>query len=422
MPPGETNHGPRPDFPRDLTIIDLLRQHAAATPDAPALVLPEGERRDGVRREVTYAEMWAHVRQIASALVRAGARRGSRWVMVVLPEGLAQVCAVWGVMAAGCGYVPIDAETQASRLRTLVQETDPSAVIGEPGATALAEVAAEFGLALGTFPDSVAAGLAVAPAEEDCASEELRSPALEDYALLLYSSGSTGTPKGIMYDHRWLMGGSWFLSEDLELGPSSRCLLRCSYVWSVSLYDLFPATMRGGTLFIPPPGGHKNVQYMSETIEKECIHAVVIQPTLLNLLLDEHKGAPAQYPLRSLRHVVSSGEKLFTSTAETFMATPGLHAKLWNMYGATEAGCTYFACQKGEEHRLREYQEGVPAGVPQSYVDVFIMQSVDDANDPLAPAVFRQCEPQLPLPLSAPELQLAVAAAGRSFPRASRNR
>ena len=167
MPPGETNHGPRPDFPRDLTIIDLLRQHAAATPDAPALVLPEGERRDGVRREVTYAEMWAHVRQIASALVRAGARRGSRWVMVVLPEGLAQVCAVWGVMAAGCGYVPIDAETQASRLRTLVQETDPSAVIGEPGATALAEVAAEFGLALGTFPDSVAAGLAVAPAEEE---------------------------------------------------------------------------------------------------------------------------------------------------------------------------------------------------------------------------------------------------------------
>ena len=131
MPPGETNHGPRPDFPRDLTIIDLLRQHAAATPDAPALVLPEGERRDGVRREVTYAEMWAHVRQIASALVRAGARRGSRWVMVVLPEGLAQVCAVWGVMAAGCGYVPIDAETQASRLRTLVQETDPSAIIGD---------------------------------------------------------------------------------------------------------------------------------------------------------------------------------------------------------------------------------------------------------------------------------------------------
>ena len=90
-----------------------------------------------------------------------------------------------------------------------------------------------------------------------------------------------------------------------------------------------------------------NVQYMAETIEQETIHAVVIQPTLLNLLLDEQHQATtidtggSYYPLRSLRHVVSSGEKLFTSTAEAFLGTPGLDARLWNMYGATEAGCTY---------------------------------------------------------------------------------
>ena len=37
---GEINHGQRPPFPSDLTILDLMSQHAAATPDALALVLP----------------------------------------------------------------------------------------------------------------------------------------------------------------------------------------------------------------------------------------------------------------------------------------------------------------------------------------------------------------------------------------------
>ena len=57
-----------------------------------------------------------------------------------------------------------------------------------------------------------------------------------------------------------------------------------------------------------------------------------MQPTLLTLLLDEH-NASYEYPLRSLRHVISSGEKLHSSVADAFVRTEGLNAKLWNMYG-----------------------------------------------------------------------------------------
>ena len=393
----ETNHGPRPDYPSDLTVLDLLASHAAATPDALALV---ALGKDGVRTaELSFAETQAAVEQAAGALAAATAAapgaEGARWVMVVLPEGLEQVLAVWAVLRAGCGYVPVDAATQAPRLRMLFEETSPVAVVGVPGGAA-AEVAAELGVPLAAFPEGGRGGLTVGAhpplgqvlmsLQQDGAAPPLLPllPAPDDLALLLYSSGSTGVPKGIIYDHRWLMGGSWFVGRDMELSASSHCLLRCSYVWSVSLYDLFPATMVGGTLFIPPPGGHKNVQFIAETIERETIHAVVIQPTLLNLLLDEHTNS-ASYPLRSLRHVVSSGEKLFTSTAEAFKAAPGLNARLWNMYGATEAGCTYFSCAKGEERKLAEFREGVPAGLPQSHVDVFIMRH--DADGPAADAL-----------------------------------
>jgi hypothetical protein len=292
---GEVNHGPRPPFPSEQTVVDLLWQHAHRTPTALALVLPEGERVDGLRREVTYGEMAACVRQAAAELLRArrggGHRRSatrSGWVVLVLPEGLAQVVSVWAVLAAGLGYVPIDSETSAEKLRVLLAETEPCAVIGAhhhedagEGGSAAATVAAELAIPMGTYPAGVAEGLVVvAPAPEppdndggdggdgdggggeaasDAASVSASvpapvaaaadvaaaTPAPEHSALLLFSSGSTGVPKGIVYDHRWLMGGSWFVAQDMEVTAASRTLQRCSYVWSVSLYDLFPATMMG---------------------------------------------------------------------------------------------------------------------------------------------------------------------------------
>lgn len=90
---------------------------------------------------------------------------------------------------------------------------------------------------------------------------------------------------------------------------------------------------------------------VQDTIERENIHAIVIQPTLLNLLLDEHNSSP-RYPLRSLRHVVSSGEKLFSSTASALMRAPGLNAQLWNMYGATEVVDTCTVLQYSVLHEV----------------------------------------------------------------------
>ena len=252
----EVNHGHRPPYPSTETVLDQLRHHVTRTPAACAVVVPEGEFQDGLRLSLTYSELWAALGRIAKQLAKAQARRASRWVLVVLPQGLQQVCAVWGVLAAGCGYVPIDAETEAPRLRTLCCETMPTVAIGATGPTPLSHVAAQLDVPLATFWDGALHGLVIGDCRWNDAtleSVELPSPTTGDLALLLFSSGSTGVPKGIVYDHKWLMGGSYFVGRDLELTAASHCLLRCSYVWSVSLYDLFPANMFGGTLFIPPP-------------------------------------------------------------------------------------------------------------------------------------------------------------------------
>ena len=273
--PVEPNHGPHPEYPSTLTVLDRLQQHVNDTPQAVALVLPEGEFTQGARLELSYSSMWSSIEDTAMQLRRAGVNSG--WINVVLPSGLAQVITVWAILRAGCGYVPIDSQTEAPRLRTLFEQTQPAAAIGLPGATALSTVAAEFGVIHCSFPGGIAAGLTTSSHVGPHA--QLPLVKVQDTALLLFSSGSTGVPKGIVYDHKCntqlaspllermvvtgLFGGSHFVGLDMQLNRSSNCLLRCSYVWSVSLYDLFPANLMGGTLFIPPDGGHRNVQYMA---------------------------------------------------------------------------------------------------------------------------------------------------------------
>ena len=248
----EPNHGERPPYPSDETVIDQLRRNVQRTPAAIALVVPEGDADNQSRLELSYEEMWVTIGRVAQQIAAARSHGGSgHWVMLVLPQGLQQVVAVWGTLLSGCGYVPIDADTQAARLRILFEETHPCLAIGEAPQpcqprTQLAVVAEEFGVALGTFVGGARAGLGVvgratshkaAPpsAKAPPSANEALQPRLDAPALLLFSSGSTGTPKGIVYDHAWLMGGSYFVGRDLGLSPRSRCLLRCSYVWSVSL-------------------------------------------------------------------------------------------------------------------------------------------------------------------------------------------
>ncbi len=229
-----------------------------------------------------------------------------------------KVIAVWSTLFACKGYVPVDSETKLPRLRRLFAETKPVACIGEVGAVAIAQAASEFQVPLLTFNQGALAGLEIAQTSSYASVDivhdghgfssdqkayprtldlSLPHPKTSQLCILLFSSGSTGTPKGIVYNHRWLMGGSWyvhvfyqsfclkwsllqyirntspcsnqrFVGKDLELDQYSRCLLRCSYVWSVSVYDLFPVNMMGGTLFIPPKGGHLNVQYVGKYIFK----------------------------------------------------------------------------------------------------------------------------------------------------------
>ena len=208
----EPNHGPRPPYPSDQTMLDALYSHVTSTPDAIALVAPEGDVGHPLRLEISYAEMWSIVSRGAAAFTAARLRGSSGWVILVLPQGLQQIIAVWSVLLSGCGYVPIDADTQAARLRMLFEETDPCLAIGEAGEPPLHEVAREFGRPFGCFPDGLHSTDAHAGLVCDAVHASLQAPRPRTRLCAAQVRGASGralpaTPlSGNLQNHEAFLG------------------------------------------------------------------------------------------------------------------------------------------------------------------------------------------------------------------------
>jgi long-chain acyl-CoA synthetase len=153
-------------------ISDLVRVHAARTPDALAVA-------DDRRPDLTWAELDAAVNRAANALQAAGARAGDR-VSLQLGTGIEFVLLYLGALRAGLVAVLVNPAYTAS-------ETE--------------HIRTDCGATLHVGPDTVEQLLATATDAGDPRAD--RSG--EDISVLLYTSGTAGRPKGAMLSARALL-------------------------------------------------------------------------------------------------------------------------------------------------------------------------------------------------------------------------
>src|SRR6266700_1009416 len=80
--------------------------------------------------QLTYAQLDAAADAIARrVLATAGAQR--RAVCLLFENKIAAVRAIFGASRCGCPYVPLDARDPDERLRFIVQDSEPIAVLTE---------------------------------------------------------------------------------------------------------------------------------------------------------------------------------------------------------------------------------------------------------------------------------------------------
>ena len=194
------------------TIGDLLRHRAAATPDDLAYCfLRNGEAEEGA---VSFHDLDRQAASVGAALAARGVRACDR-VLIVLPQGLAYVVALFGCWRGGLVAVPCYPPTRAGQLRRL------QAVAADCAAKVLVCDRSAIG-SLAASPEVAASGCAVYAIEDLMSADPTGGPEgghdLDAVAILQYTSGSTGSPKGVMVSHGNVAANQVCMGEAFQPG------------------------------------------------------------------------------------------------------------------------------------------------------------------------------------------------------------
>ncbi|MDQ3431503.1 MAG: amino acid adenylation domain-containing protein [Actinomycetota bacterium] len=332
---------------------DLVVATASATPDRVAVTDPQ--------RSVTYAEL---IREAEAVAVRLRAAGGGPDAVVALcaQRSVALVTAMLGILLADCAYLPLAPEDPTARLAHIIGESEPIAVLADPGCHEALRAAGARHLT-----DLTAAGL---PATAPLA----KGTAPDDSALVyvIYTSGSTGRPKGVAVPHRGVVNRLRWGQRTYRLGVDDVVLQKTPYTFDVSVWEFFWPLIVGARLLLCAPGAHRDPEYLVDLVIAEGVTTMHFVPSMLEPFSRE----PGLFGCTSLRQVFCSGEALTSALANRFTAAHP--ARLHNLYGPTEASIEVTAW----ECRRPEPGAAVPIGKPIDGVTAFV---VDDTGAPCPP-------------------------------------
>ncbi|MFB6907264.1 amino acid adenylation domain-containing protein [Streptomyces bacillaris] len=347
----ESGEGPVRDLPADPTLTGMFARQVALTPERTALTWRTAT---GESNRMSYAELDERSSRLAHALREHGAGAGTP-VAVCMSRGPDVLIAVYAVLKAGGGYVPIEADNPPERIAGLISDSGARILLSQRHlAAAMADTPAEC----------------VLLADDDAALDRFpvtapeHAPRPQDLAYVIYTSGSTGRPKGVMVEHHSVVNYLLTLQETFGLTHEDRLLLKSPLSFDVSVREVFWALSTGATLVVAEPGRHADPDYLVEVIERERVTVVHFVPSMLHVLLETLEGT-GRCP--TLRQVMTSGETLPVSTASRCLELLG--AELRNMYGPTETTVE----MTGFDVRGHTGTERLPIGRPFPNTRVYVL-------------------------------------------------
>lgn len=366
----------------ESTLRELLREQAARTPAAPAL------HDDSI--SLSYAQLRSQVQVLAARLQAVGARPGNV-VAVALPRSAQLSIAILAVIESGAAYLPLDTSYPEERLRYMLDDAKPVAVIGTQQVQHLLS------------QDTV--WLDPALAANSSVASVLDYPLTgADPAYLIYTSGSTGKPKGVLVPHQAIVNRLLWMQDQYPLTAGDLVLQKTPSSFDVSVWEFFWPLIVGAQQFSAHPEVHRDPAALASTIAKHAVSTLHFVPSMLAAFVEYFDDPVSEATaISSLRRVFCSGEALPTELAAAWYRLGG--APLHNLYGPTEAAVDVsYQAATGTEST-----SSVPIGRPVWNTRLHVLD-----------AALRQVAPGVAGELYLAGVQLALGYAGRSDLTASR--
>ncbi|MBM9488983.1 amino acid adenylation domain-containing protein [Pseudomonas sp. ICBG1301] len=331
------------DYPRDLTVVQMIEAHALHTPHAVAVVLGD--------QALSYRELNEQANQVAHHLRSLGVQADAR-VALCMERSLAMIVGLLGILKSGAAYVPLDPEYPAQRLALALQDSQPLAVLVHAATRTVLE---DSGVAQ---VDLDALSLTAQPRHNPVA---VAGP--NDLAYVIFTSGSTGRPKGVMVEHGSLVNHITWQTRTFGFDANERILQRTSVAFDASVWEIWTPLAIGARLVLLPAQASRDVEQMAQTLVEHQVSVAQFVPSLLRLLV--------QLPDSGVRcrYLFSGGEVLEPQLAMQARAltTHGIV----NLYGPTEASIdsTSWTCDGSAP------VESVPIGKPIANARAYVLDT-----------------------------------------------
>lgn len=317
-----------------VNVAALLDHHARAAPQRLAV---RTARRGVAPRftDVTFAEVSAQSRRIASGLLANGLVPGDRVCLFVRPDADLIAC-TYGLLRAGLVPVLIDPGMGRRALLSCVEKVRPDALIGVPRAHTAARLFRKSFVSVRLRV--VVGGRAHGAARTLASVERSGTPdftgcqtAGDDPAAILFTSGSTGPPKGVVYTHRIFAAQVEHLANLYGFAPGDvdvACFpLFALFDNALGMTSVFPA-------LDPSRPARCNPQWIARTILAAKATSAFASPAVWRRVVPwcERTGTR----LDSLRRALTAGAPIPPDLVERLVALMPDGGRAYTPYGATE--------------------------------------------------------------------------------------
>jgi aspartate racemase len=339
------------EYPAALCMHELVDAQAARTPSAIAV-----EHAD---QRLTYLELEQRANQLAQFLKRRGVGPESR-VGICLRRSLELPVALLAVLKAGGACVPLDPAYPKERLTYMLEDSQTSLVLTQPGL--LAEVTdfdaevvaldADWKAFSGESKEGVASG--VKP---------------ENLAYIIYTSGSTGKPRGVLLSHLGLVNHNIAAIKLFDITPADRMAQFASISFDIAIEEIFPTWMAGAALVIREENASLAVGDFLRWVTERRVTVLDLPTAYWHELVGELSESTIGLP-ESLRMVIVGGEKASLAALATWHKLAGDRVRWVNTYGPTETSVIVTAF---EPTNWKEIAAALPIGRPIANTKIHIL-------------------------------------------------
>ncbi|MGD2089761.1 MAG: amino acid adenylation domain-containing protein, partial [Candidatus Aminicenantes bacterium] len=372
------------DYPNNKTIHRMFEEIVDQVPDRIALVAQAGViPNKGVSCggiQLSYCELnnrsnrWAH-------LLRLKGVQPDSVVGITAERSAEMIIGILAILKAGGAYLPIDPDYPQERINYMLKDSNVRLIIKK------SEIRNPKSETYPNDPNSndqnKKAGVTVLDFEHlnfefsigcprrGLSNFEIRASNLSpsNLAYVIYTSGSTGKPKGVLVEHAPVINLLAGLNRDYSFGENGVYLLKTSYVFDVSVTELFGWFWGRSKLAVLEKDGEKDPQKILNTIERIGVTHINFVPSLFHAFVDYmHLNPQNIVKCSGLRYIFLAGEALFPALVKHFEEL-NLENRLENLYGPTEAA----VYASGYSLSQWDGQGSIPIGKPLANIRLYIL-------------------------------------------------